>query len=165
MKRTRLHYAVEFSLYRKQNVHCEIFEHRHYHNVFTTYFNIERPYKFDSSNEKIKTALRWLKRNNRLFIDFLSNYETVYGYLISTYRLRPEERKIQISKGNFENMVGKDTEGLLIPADDVKIASSIKADNHKFGVQHTMQNILNKLRDIINVNYLDPNLEAKRWPH
>ncbi len=166
-----------YTLYRKQNPQCKIFEHRQgesnigrkrdsdYHNMFTTYYNVDRPQKTDSSNRKIKTALLWLKRNNRLYNEFLSNYETIYGYLISTSNVRPEERIIQISKGNLADLVGKDKMGLLIPADNVKIESNINAESHKFGVQHPYQENLKSLRDIIFVNYNDPDLEAKRWPH
>lgn len=62
-----------YSLYKKQNVQSKIFEHRQgennigkkrdldYHNMFTTFYNIDRPYQVDTSNEKIKASLRWLK--------------------------------------------------------------------------------------------------------
>jgi len=79
--------------------------------------------------------------------------------------MRPDEKIIQISKGNLADIVGKDTMGLLIPADNVKIESNIQAESHKFGIQHPLQEKLNALRNIINVNYSDPDLEAKRWPH
>jgi hypothetical protein len=106
--------------------------------------------------------LRWLKQNNRLYQEFLSNYETIFRHLAQDAPVPIFQAPIHLLKGNLKEFVRADREGMAIPAKNVKFDGLIPENQQQFGIQHPKTDALKKT---VSVTYADKDLEAKAWPH
>ncbi|XP_065058005.1 uncharacterized protein LOC135685854 isoform X1 [Rhopilema esculentum] len=119
---------------------------------------------------RIKRALVWLRNNNPLFQSFYANYDTLY-------RFDPDKvlhlHKATDFAANFNKTVDShmhdESSGIVTNLDDCGIPNFLNEGADQAGIQHPiaaqMNKSLHELKQLTRVNYSDPKLEAKLWPH
>lgn len=132
----------------------------------------EKPEEKQGSHERIVTALKWRRINNPLYVNFFSNYDTLY-------RFRPENslsvafaHGVRDAKGSsLEEQLGQKTAALVVPFSEDRNAPQLNECEDVAGIQHPErkpEEVSKAERDILlatKVTYHDSNLEAKAWPH
>lgn len=158
------HFSGEVNILHKLN--------RHYYGMYGFMVAKEKPEEKQGSHERIVTALKWRRINNPLYVNFFSNYDTLY-------RFRPENplsvafaHGVRDAKGSsLEEQLGQKTAALVVPFSEDRNAPQLNECEDVAGIQHPErkpEEVSKAERDILlatKVTYHDSNLEAKAWPH
>ncbi|XP_065054148.1 uncharacterized protein LOC135682959 isoform X4 [Rhopilema esculentum] len=145
----------------------------HYYGMYGFMVNRDENDTNVNNNEvqlRIKRALLWLRNNNPLFESFYANYDTLY-------RFDPDKvlhlHKATDFAASFNKTVDShmhdESSGIVTNLDDCGIPNFLNEGADQAGIQHPiaarMNKSLHELKQLTRVNYKDPKLEPKLWPH
>ena len=146
------------------------------HNLFGFFAvnkeDIRTHSKRPETDVRVQEALKWLKNNNHLYIDFYAHFETLYRFQPQSALLNPgllEQQHIAL-----EDVLQQEAIGMVFPSssDYFDQFSAIHSVQQVAGVQHPrkdheemMEHALEQVRQMSTTHYGDKFLELKVFPH
>ena len=124
--------------------------------------------KYSDACERIRVALKWLKKNNHLYKQFLARFETMYRYL------RHDIVNPEILKVNQEKILESEAVGMAFPVDSEYFDqySPLYGNLDIAGIQNPQPHMIDKVQDSVewlrectSVQYGQELLLEKVFPH